>query len=103
MKTITIKKFGVMSFAKVSAALYAFMGFIAGAIMTLISLAASGSAGVGALGAMFGVGAIILLPIFYGIMGFIGGLLLGWAFNVVAPRVGGLSIEVEESASVPMP
>lgn len=96
MKAITIKKFGVMSLAKVMAALYAFMGFIFGAIITLFALFASGTEEAARMGAVFGIGAIIIFPVIYGIMGFIGGLLMGWMFNFVAPKVGGLTLHVEE-------
>lgn len=96
MKAITIKKFGVMSLAKVMAALYMFMGFIFGAIMTIFSLFAAGSSEAAQMGVLFGIGAIIVFPIIYGVMGFVGGLLMGWMFNFVAPKVGGLTLHVEE-------
>lgn len=55
---------------------------------------ASDSAG-GALGsALFGVGAIIILPIFYGAMGFVVTLISAWLFNIAAGITGGVEIEV---------
>ena len=44
---------------------------------------------------LFGIGAPIFLPIFYGIMGFVGGLLSAWLYNIVAKWVGGIEIETE--------
>jgi hypothetical protein len=40
-----------------------------------------------------GVGAIVVLPICYGIFGFIGTLIMAWLFNVAAGMVGGVEIE----------
>ena len=44
---------------------------------------------------LLGVGAIIVLPIIYGIMGLIGGIITALIFNVVSGFIGGLEIEVE--------
>ena len=53
---------------KVLGVLYAIMGVIVGAFISLISVAISSfSAEAGAIGALFGVGSIVLLPLFYGV------------------------------------
>ena len=44
-------------------------------------------------GALFGVGAIILLPIFYGCMAFVMTLIQAALFNVAARMTGGVEIE----------
>jgi hypothetical protein len=49
---------------------------------------------------LFGVGFIIFLPIFYGILGFIGGLITAWTYNLVARFAGGLEIELEDRSRV---
>jgi hypothetical protein len=49
---------------------------------------------------LFGVGSIIFLPIFYGILGFIGGLITAWTYNLVARFAGGLEIELEDRSRV---
>ncbi|WP_342305110.1 hypothetical protein [Methanolobus sp. ZRKC5] len=96
MATRYIKKVGVLSLGKILAVLYAIMGLILGAFMTLASLtigAMSYHAGMG--GMFFGAGAIIILPIFYGILGFITGIITALIFNVATGFIGGLEIEVE--------
>ena len=77
---MTITRVGPLSAAKVAGLLYVVIGLIAGALVSLFSMAgaaigAGSGNGDGAMfGALFGVGAIILLPIFYGFFGFVGTL-----------------------------
>jgi hypothetical protein len=42
------------------------------------------------------VGAVIFLPIFYGIIGFVGGLISALLYNLIARLVGGIELEVEQ-------
>lgn len=54
----------------------------------------------GALGGLFfGVGAVIFLPLFYGVLGFVAGLISAFAYNVIAGAFGGLELEIEEPSS----
>ena len=97
---MVIRRIGVGSLARILAALYAFWGFIFGAIMALVAMAGAGMTASDNpmsawFGGLFGVGAIIFLPIIYGIFGAIGGALTAVMYNVVAGMVGGLSIETE--------
>jgi hypothetical protein len=98
---MVIRQIGVGSLAKILAALYAFWGFIFGAILALAAMVGAGT-GAGTdngmpvwLGGMFGVGAIIILPILYGCFGALGGALTAVMYNVVAGMVGGLVVETE--------
>ncbi len=43
----------------------------------------------------FGIGSIILVPIFYGIMGFVIGVLVAWFYNLIAGWIGGIEVEVK--------
>jgi hypothetical protein len=96
---IRIKKIGVLSLGKVFGILYALMGLIIGAVITLISLFAAvafskyQSAGLGGL--FFGIGSVIILPIFYGVTGCIGGVITAFIYNLVASWVGGVEVEAE--------
>jgi len=95
---MTITRVGPLSVAKVAGLLYVVIGLIAGGLFSLIAI---GGAAFGAAagddnamyGALFGVGAIILLPICYGILGFIGSLIMAWLFNVAASMVGGIEVD----------
>jgi uncharacterized membrane protein len=98
---MVIRKIEVASAAKVFATMYALWGAVFGVFFALIALA---GAGIGAaadepemawLGPMFGVGAIVLMPILYGVLGAIFGALTAVIYNLIAGTVGGLSVEVE--------
>jgi len=72
------------------------MGFVFGLIMSgmaMLGSVASGEASGWSL--IFGVGAVIVLPILYGVMGFIFTLLFAWLYNVCAGWIGGIEIELE--------
>jgi hypothetical protein len=45
---------------------------------------------------LFGVGAVIALPIIYGLIGFLSGLLMAGLYNLVTGLIGGLEIELEQ-------
>ncbi len=90
----TIKSVSSKSIAKLSALMHAVFGFIAGIFFLLISLLASNEES-GVVALIFGLGAPIALPIFYGLMGWIGGYIVGWVYNLLAKRVGGIQVEIE--------
>ena len=96
---MTIKRIDPMSCAKISGLLYAILGFIAGCFFALISLSGFGKGapgvGGGGFGMMFGVGAIIILPIVYGLLGFLGSLIGAAIYNGLAKAVGGIVIQTE--------
>ena len=95
---MVINRVGPLSVAKIAGALYAIMGLIAGAVISLLAMAGvlSGGedAGGAAMGALFGVGAIIILPIFYGCLGFVVMAISAVLYNVIAGAVGGVEIDV---------
>ncbi len=91
-----IRKVGVVSLARILATIYAVFGLIAGAVLTIVALAGFdlGESSDELARAVFGPAAIILLPIFYGIVGYLAGAVAGWVFNYAAAMWGGLEIEV---------
>lgn len=98
---MVIREVGVGSAAKIFGALYAVFGLIAGLIVAAVALAGAGLAGTGDeampgwFGGLFGVGAVIFLPIMYGVLGAIGAALAALFYNIIAGMVGGLQIEAE--------
>ena len=94
---MTITRVGPLSVAKIAGLLGVVIGLIAGGFFSLFSLAGAAIGGGGddgaMFGALFGVGAIILFPIFYGCMAFVMTLIQAALFNLAAGMVGGIEIE----------
>jgi len=96
-----VKRVAPLSVAKVMGVLYAIGGLLVGALISVISIV-GGAIGAGAgeggnpFAMLFGAGAIIVLPIFYGVLGFIMTLIGAALYNFVASLVGGIEIEVEQ-------
>jgi hypothetical protein len=95
---MVIRRVGPLSCAKIAGALYAILGLIFGALLSFAAMAgalAADESELGAMGSMFGIGAIVLLPILYGCLGFVMTLLMAWLYNVAAGIVGGVEIQTE--------
>ncbi len=98
---MVVRGIGALSLAKILGVLYAVFGLIAGFIFTTVSLVglafAEKSGMEGLVAGLFGIGAVIILPIFYGAIGFVGGLITAGLFNLVAPLVGGLELQTDSA------
>lgn len=98
-----VKKIGILSLGKVMAAVYGGFGLIIGAFLSLLALlgsalgaGASEQGGAAALaGLLFGAGAIIIAPLVYGVIGFIGGVITALIYNIAAGVVGGVEIDLQ--------
>lgn len=95
---MVIKRIGPMSVAKIAGVVYAVIGLVFGAFMSLFAIGGAmfmpeGQGGM--FGALFGVGAIVVLPIFYGGLGFVGTFIGALIFNAAAGVAGGVEIEVQ--------
>jgi len=93
-----LKSIDVMSLATVSAVIAAIWGFVAGIFM---ALGASMASSLGAFAgtemlpmAGFGFAAIVIFPIVYAIMGFVGGAITAFIYNIVAQKVGGVKLDL---------
>jgi len=101
---VVIKRVSPMSAAKMGGILGVLLGLIIGACVSLVMMAAGSTISMsggdqnlgamsGAVSMLFGAGAIIILPIFYGVFSFIMGALYAALYNVAAKWVGGIEIE----------
>lgn len=97
---MVLKRIGPISCAKISGVLYGLIGLIVGLIFSLVALVGAAIGGSGS-SALFGIGAVIILPIFYGGLGFVGGALTAWLYNLIASRIGGLEVEFEDNTMPP--
>ena len=93
-----LKKLGIGSVGKTAAFLYGLMGLIFGAIFSLISMvgvAIGGGDEPAWLGVLFGVGAIIIMPLFYGIVGSIVWMIGAALYNLSTRFTGGIEVDLE--------
>ena len=95
---MVLKRIGPFSVAKMAATLYAILGLAIGAVFSLLSmvgLAAGPSEMPAIAGMLFGVGAVLWLPLFYGAAGFVVALIGAALYNVFANLVGGIELQLE--------
>jgi uncharacterized membrane protein (DUF2068 family) len=81
-----LKSFNVIQTATTMAAVYAVLGAIAGVLFFLGGLASGRF--------LAAVSALILMPLAYGLGGFILTAIACFAYNEVAKHVGGIEIEI---------
>lgn len=98
MAKIEIRKYDVMSMAKMMGVMGVIMGFIIGVIIAVIAAslgAAASEVGVSTFGFAAGLGvlAIIVVPIMYGIMLFVTGAIGAIIYNFIAEKIGGITFE----------
>ena len=101
MKTLTIKKLDVMSvanFAAVLAAAVIAAEVVVGWVVAVVNFAQLNSQfpNVVSWKTGFGILAIILLPAIAAVVGWIGGAVVAWFYNVALGGSNGIKIEVEE-------
>ena len=95
---MTITRVSPLSVAKISGVLYAMLGLIFGAIISALAMVGAmvpdeGEAG--AIGMIFGAAAIVILPVFYGCLGFVMTALMAALFNLAAGWTGGVDVDVK--------
>jgi hypothetical protein len=97
-----IREIGVLSLGKVAGIIYACIGLIAGVIVALVSvlggfagLLGEGRTAAGFIGMFLGAGAVFILPVFYGVLGALIGMLVAVIYNVAARLVGGIEITID--------
>lgn len=94
--TRRLKRIAPLQLGKILAVLYGAMGLLAAPVFLIISLVGSTSGQKAAVPAVLGglVG-VVLVPIFYAVMGFLIGVVGAFLYNLVARWVGGIEVEVE--------
>ena len=102
-----VKSVGVMSIAKIMGLIYACFGLVFAPFFLLIELLGTlaGQHKTPFAGA-FGIFFALLMPFFYGIIGFLIGAIGGALYNVFAKLVGGFEVELEmrpDTLSAPYP
>jgi hypothetical protein len=99
MAQLTITHLGVLSVAKIYGAITAVFGLIIGVIYGLFVMLfgaamMSQSRGAGGASVLIGLVMIVVIPIVYGVIGFIAGAIGALIYNVAAGIAGGIEIDV---------
>jgi hypothetical protein len=106
MATMMVKRIGVLSLAKVQGVVMAAIGLIIGLIYGLffiifgavmMSSGAEGSGSAAAGGVVGGLVMIVVIPVFYAVLGFAIGALSAFIYNIAANAIGGLELELEST------
>jgi len=93
---MVLRRIGALSAAKLSGVIYVIFGFIAGLSFSIVLLFTPTSSDAGSGFDMIHVIAnVTILPVMWGVMGFVFGLIGAAIYNVVAGRIGGLELELE--------
>jgi hypothetical protein len=94
--TRTIKRIAPLRAGIILAIMYAVLGLVLIPFFLLAMAISSQMPQAQRAGVMaFGAGFAVLIPIFYAVMGFIGGVLGAFVYNLAARWVGGFEVEVE--------
>jgi len=99
-----IRRVDPISAAKVGGVLYAGLGLVIGACVSLVVMVIGGAAALSDegnhaapfVGMLFGAGSIVILPIFYGVLGAVMMLITALLYNLAAKIAGGLVIEIQQ-------
>ena len=97
---MVIRRVGIWSVARMYGALSAGMGLLFGLILAVLSAVGMSFAQNEAdmppfIAGIFGVRAIVILPIFYGVLGICAGAIGAALYNLLAGVVGGVTMDVE--------
>jgi len=98
-----LQKLGVMSVAKFGGIYGLIIGLLTAVFLIVIGSFASGASEVQIQGILL-YSAILWVPAFYGISGFLGGIIGGFLFNLIAKMSGGVEmhfIEMDEKKKAP--
>lgn len=94
-----LRRIDPVSLAKILGILYAMLGVLIGALISLASVlgAFAGGAehGAGEFAFLLGAGAFVIAPVVYGALGAIGGLITALIYNLAAGIVGGVQLDLE--------
>jgi hypothetical protein len=90
-----VKSVGVMSVAKITALIEACLGLLFSPIFLLMGFLSSLAGHRTPFAGVFGIVLAVLMPVFYGLAGFVTGAIGGLLYNFFAGLVGGFELELE--------
>ena len=98
MSFMVLNRVEPISYAKVYGALMALLVFVICLLSVIIILPIASMFGgeAASVGIAASIGLVVVVPIVYGIIFFLVGLLMAVLYNVIAGRIGGIEMEFEE-------
>ena len=110
MAEMTIRRFGIFSVAKMQSlvmfvigifigVIYGLFFMLFGAALSAFGVRGEGSAAGGVPSIVIGIVMMIAIPIFYAIIGFIGGAIGALVYNLAAGMIGGIKFDLEGAGS----
>lgn len=97
---MVVTRVAPLSAAKIAGVLYVLIGLLFGGLISLVSILGAGMMPRGEdapfPAMLFGAGAVVILPIFYGVLGFVTTLIGAALYNAIASVVGGVEIDVQQ-------
>ena len=99
---MVIKHVGPLSVGKICFALYALIGLLTGLFFASFGFLLANAAAsnpdnnylYAILGRFMGLSAIVLFPVVYGVIGFVGGVIFAAFYNAAARIMGGIDVEI---------
>jgi len=99
----TVKSVGVLSVARIMGLIYGCLGLLFTPLFLLIGLLGSVAGRQKTpFAGIVGVVIAIFMPVFYGLMGFVGGAIASLLYNAFAKWVGGFQLELELGPAAPV-
>lgn len=97
---MVVRRVGVWSVARIYGALSGSFGLLAGLCIALFSMIGAGLASQSGdvprwLGPIFGIGAIVFMPVLYGVIGLVAGTVSALLYNLFAGLVGGVEFDTQ--------
>ena len=95
---MVIRRVGIWSVARMYGALSGGMGLIFGlivAVASTVGLSLAEGDEPPFIAAAMGVGAVVILPLFYGVLGIVAGAIGAALYNLLSGIVGGVTIDVD--------
>ncbi len=101
-----IKSIGVLSFAKISGLCYFALGLVFVPLFLLFAFVGGAVArqtgAPAAFAPVFGIVLAVLMPVLYGVMGFVFGAIAAFIYNLMAGWVGGIEVELQLAGAPPI-
>ena len=101
-KTLAVRRIRLLSAGTMAGLVGAFLGLLTAIPISLFAILGAGASQVSDFGAsigipsvLLGVGSLLGLPLAYGLVAFVWGLLHALVYNVVASFTGGLVLEID--------